>query len=107
MKGCLDVSTAVAHVDGMQPCFTPPVTAPERVPKGVPKGAPFRACLGYPIWSAKSPKMAFWNAKMGPKSVKSRFRIFCKMRIRVQKAIPGLQKGSQMGSQMGSHLEYP
>ena len=49
MKGYLDASTAVAHVDGMQHCFIPLVTAPKGVPKGVPKGASFRGLPGYPI----------------------------------------------------------
>lgn len=71
MKGCLDVSAAVAHDNGMQHCFVPPLTAPDGVPKGVPKGAPFGGLSGYPIWGAKSAKMAFWSAEMGAKSVKS------------------------------------
>ena len=63
MKGCLDVSTAVAHVDGMQRCFIPLVTAPKGSQKGSQKGPHLGAYLGTLFRVPKRPKWRFGALK--------------------------------------------
>ena len=63
MKGYLDASTAVAHVDGMRPCFTSPVRAPDGVPKGVPQGAHLGYYLGTLFGVPNRPKWRFGTLK--------------------------------------------